>query len=289
VLRGWEALLAQRKELHSRTVQDYAWWDRAAQAAQLADNRTAIAALYGADNALPRLFDVVLVAGARNRLLYGRIDGRDSRAAPDDFAAWREKKIESEFLEITALKFREQLPELEAARRSPPLQPLSDPWVWHHVTQYRGHVRLLTLSPICEDHGYPVAEGFVLLGTRLDRLFEQARDNLRLADIHLSDTVPYSAYAYAALPGYRPGEAFYVAFEPETTFATAARQLLSIFLLLQILLTCFLLGFALPHFTLRPAALAPLSLPAPNAVLAETPAPLIPTRTAGTAPEDRPG
>ena len=181
-------------------------------------------------------------------------------------AELRDRRLEKEFLEITALKVRDLQPERETDE-APPLRAATGPLYWHYTVAHGEHIYLLTLAAVCDDRGYPVQKGFVLFAERLESLLAEARRQLNLKSAALSSapiatayaSVPLEAYAEAA--GYESPR-FFVSLEPHNSVAALARRLLHALLILEALLAFALLRYGLPYIYREPTGDRPSPLPA---------------------------
>lgn len=255
IIAGWDDLLAERKILHERFATDIAHRDRAARAFAAAEPGSKVHNYFTTRANLTADLDLVLAVGERNRLYYARTQMDDQkpgeRAARENPKTLRDRALEKEFLEITALKVHDLKPVENysvPATTSVTLAPLSGPLYWHYITKHGDQVYLLTLSAICEDNGYPVEKGFALFGYRLERILETARKQLNLHKVYLSADRPIDAYASVPIAGFRPDEVHHVVFQPRATVSSIARQTLHALLIVQALLTVVLLTYGLPYF-----------------------------------------
>ena len=265
LIAGWQALLAARKQLQARSAADLAHRDRTARAFTAPDAASAVTKIFHDRPDVVADFDLTFAIGPGRQVYYGALrelasnDIVDTQNSPETIAAARDRAIEKEFLEIAALKVRDWRPELEATpgASDPVNQTITaGDLYWHHITRYGEEVYLLTLSPVCDDSGYPVTDGFVLFGDRIDGIFRDARRQLNLREIYLSERTPLSAYVSVPLPGYRADEMYFVALEPAFTISEIARTSLYVLLVLQALLAYALAGYALPYFTTGDATTA---------------------------------
>ncbi len=250
---GFRELLSQREELHARYASDFAQRDRLANAFAQATPGPAVTEIFTAREPDLERFDLVLAVDDKNRLLYGAAELRDRR-------------LEREFLEITALKVRDLKPEREPGD-APPLRAATGPLYWHYTVAHGEHIYLLTLAAVGDDRGYPIQEGFVLFAERLETLLAEARRQLNLKSASLSSMPIATAYASVPLEAYVGASGdespqFYISLEPHDSLAALARRLLHALLVLEALLAFALVHYGLPHIYREPGDIQPAPLPA---------------------------
>ena len=252
-IESWTNYLKQRKAIHESKVTGYAWWDEMAAGFMNRDPDYIVNEIFGYDTSITREYDVFLAFGADLEPYFLSIDGHNTIDEADIVSALRDPVLERSFLETANASYYEHRDEMRAFLAKPAGEraSLDHPIVWHYVSGYGGRTRLLTISPICQNDGWPVSEGFIVFGYSFDRLIAGASDVIPITDVTIATEQPTDAYATVTHEGPRPNEHYYVSFRPRILIADVARYALGGFIIAQILLSAIVFSFVSPYFTRR--------------------------------------
>ena len=251
LVESWDRYLNQRKRIHESKVTGYGWWNELAHAIEARNTGYILNDALGGDASLVKEYDVFVAAGKNMETFFAAVDGRTSVADPDFVRKARDLDLERLFYAATSAKLLEMRPAylanvVNAAHK----HSLDAPIVWHHITRYNGSIRLLTVSPISINEGYPYTQGYLLFGYSMKKVIDLAQDIIP-ARIALQETRPTRAYAVVPINGLRKDERFFLTLEPKFLVAESARRTMYLLILVQVTLGLFVFMVVAPGFARR--------------------------------------
>lgn len=248
---SWEKFFNQRKRIHESKVTGYGWWNELAYALAAGNAHYIQNEALGNDVSLVKDYDVFLAVGPNQTVYFAAIDGRTNIGQPRLPPSWHEKSMEKDFFDRTLAKYKQMRPLYQKnIVNAPHKRSLDKPIVWHEVRNYNGQLRLLTLSPVAQNEGYPYCAGFLLFGYSMSKIIATAEDIIP-ARIRVHPSKPVKAYALTKLPSSQNGKTYYVSFEPKIMLADSARETLYLLIAVQISLSLLAFVFIAPQFARR--------------------------------------
>ena len=250
-VESWNRYLNQRKRIHESKVTGYGWWNELARAIEARNVRYILEDALGGDASLVKEYDVFVAAGRKMEVFFAAIDGRTLVADPAFVRSSRDVELERGFYADTSAKLIEMRPAyLANVVHASHKRSLDTPIVWHHITRYNGTVRLLTVTPISTNEGYPYTPGYLLFGYSMKKVIDLAQDIIP-ARIVLHETRPVGEYAVVPIKGLRPNEHFFLSFKPNVIVAESARNTMYLLILLQVSLGLVVFILVAPAFARR--------------------------------------
>ncbi|MCP4134248.1 MAG: serine/threonine-protein phosphatase [bacterium] len=248
-IESWKQYLIQRKKVHEGKVTGYAWWGELGDAVG-ASNISSIVDNVGSDASLVKEYDIYEVVDKNSRLLFATRDGQVQPQKEQEAGAGTEGDMRKRFLELADKKYREYYPRYLKELKKQKKTGIDKMVVWHFVTRYRGEIRLITLSPVCDNIGYPYVRGYYLFGYKISKVLNKA-EQIIPARITVTSRRPEQAYAVIEQKGQRTGERYYFAMEPNIRIRDIARGAFYIFIVIQVILSVLVFMVISPYFTWR--------------------------------------
>lgn len=160
--------IIQKQLENFNIIKGYAWWIEVADAAKNSNNKFIIDTFSG-DKTFSQYYDLFLIANEHNDIIYGVIDSTSNIDNPTKFNRFYEKELEESFFELTSNnKFFQNTSESQITK------DIDKPLVWHFFQKYNDEIRLITLSPLCQNNGYPYTKGYLLIGQKLTKILTGA-------------------------------------------------------------------------------------------------------------------
>ncbi|MCP4130043.1 MAG: serine/threonine-protein phosphatase [bacterium] len=247
---SWKKFLAQRKLVYESKITGYAWWTEMARAVEKND----IAALLdfvGTDTTLRKEYDIYEVVDKNFVLLFSIIEGNASLnnlGEENNLLGMEDIEKRKKFFLLTSKKYTEFYPKYRRMLKQKTKTDIDKIIIWHDLTRYRGEVRLLSVSPVCENGGYPYTKGFYLFGYKVENILKLAQQIIP-AEITISQKKPPGSYLSIKEEGFSLLENYYINLEPHIIIADIARSALFVFIILQTILSVALFSIISPAFT----------------------------------------
>lgn len=253
---SWRQFIEQRKRNHESKITGYAWWRDMANAFINKNYAAVQNELFGPDSSLRNDYDVFLSVAGDGTMVFGAIDDVTSLEDKPAFDKKRNIALEKDFLKKTADAFADYKKKFgyrylyENNRKS-----LVTPIVWHIVTEFAGEPRLLSFTTISADTGYPLTEGFIAFGKKVESI-TKAAGQIIPAELFLRTEKPdktedHRGYLRTQLKGYHDHENYVIEFKPNLSARELASGGLYLFIGVQIVLSIFVFLVVIPYFTRR--------------------------------------
>jgi signal transduction histidine kinase len=227
----------------------YAWWTLPAEAIRDGDKNTILETFEG-DNTLKEEYDLFLVVDKNMDIIYGVVDGKTIEENSEQNSKIRNKQLEENLFNLTEKKYNEFItPYLNDLAKYTSLKTdIETPIIWHAIEEYNNSIRLLSLSPISTDRGFPLTKGFYLFGKKLEEIVKEA-ETIIPAKIEITNKKPDQAFAYVELKGFNAESKVYVTMTPKVYIANIARNAMNILIIFEIILAAIAFLIIYPLFT----------------------------------------
>ena len=241
-----EKFIEQNKLSHESKLTGYAWWDELAEAVKT-NNKPYITTSFVNDATLPNDFDVVELLNGNMHHYASFIDKKDYIAYYNAQPNVLEMTLKKQFMKQAdqAVKDTQQKVKENPIRSSWP--SLTKPIAWHYICNYKGKARLITVSPLCNNIGYPETNGIMILGTNIDKLLQNAQAIIP-AKITVS-TTKNANKSQLAIRGLAKQATYYFTMIPQVQIKNIASVSLYIFILIQVILSVIIFSIISPYFT----------------------------------------
>lgn len=246
---SWNQFLFEQKKLHKSKVTGFAWWVEVANAVNKKNYKYILFKSYdktkgfSSENTLINNYDWYVIMGNDNDFVYAVRDKKTTVNNPKLTEQIRDIELENKFGNFMKSRFERVKKQALIAAKN---KTLTQPFVFHFITQSKGQVYFVSLSYICNDSGVPHSpSAYMLFANKIDKLVKNA-EKLIPAHLAFSKEKPKNSSFFIKIKGFVKNESYYLSFEPKVKIAKIANNSLKSFIGVQIILTILLFIITVP-------------------------------------------
>lgn len=238
LVQSWNNYYQQVCREFNMAVHGYAWWDELADAYRNNDEQK-IVQYFENEKIFQKDYDLVLTIDNQNRFVFGFFKGQRIYKNSPEAENLLSGALQSDYSMLVKKDYR-----LNIATQT------ATDTIFSHIHFLKGEPVMISVSPVCNNSGVPVSNGYLVFGKSLFNICRKA-EKIIPARIRFSTESFPTSYAQNVITADNFGESFYISLDPYYKTYPVLKEAMLFFIVIQIAFVTLLFAVALPLFTRR--------------------------------------
>lgn len=248
-VNSFESFLSNVKSEYFAFLLGYAWWNDIAIAARDWDFDL-IDEYYAGDRILTGTYDFFNFATSGFQFMIHSIDDEVTVTYHGNDHENRNIEIENYFYGLTKQAFLNEFNSHQdyytfLENNS---SDIHTKYIWHYNVVVGEDIYLISLSPICDNWGYPFSKGYFAIGNKYDTLIMEA-SRIIPAEFTIHTDRPGSENGIIISTAIGENSEFFIEIDPLFKIDTILKRLLRLFVFIQVIMISMVFAFVYPYYT----------------------------------------